>query len=361
MAPPQIPQTANSTVVSKTGRLMMKLKKEYIFIALAIVLLVGYLSVRETDRTEYKLPAIAKIAASDITRIEIARQEGPVVLEKKESTWRIQPQDYPADSGKVTAILDNLEKLFLTALVSESKSYSRYDLEPDKAIRVKAWAGEDLKRDIQIGKTAPTFQHTFVRVGDAPEVYHAQQNLKTAFDQTADKLRDKTVLAFNMEEVTEITITKEGKQTVIRKSEVAPLSTAPAPTPADGAPPADAAAVNPAEVQWLTDQGKPVDLSKMNRLLSTFSRLACESYLEGKSISDLSNPIAGIVIKGKKDYTLTLYTKDGKDATSYPASSSETGSVFTLSDRQVEPLIADPESPINNNDTDSPKKGENLL
>ena len=197
-------------------------------------------------------------------------------------------------------MLDDLEKLSLTALVSESKSYSRYDLEPDKAIRVKAWAGEELKRDIQIGKTAPTFQHTFVRVGEAPEVYHAQQNLKTAFDQTADKLRDKTVLAFNLEEVTEIAITKEGKQTVIRKSEIAPPPTAPAAAPAGGAPPADAAAVKPAEVQWLTDQGKPADLSKMNRLLSSLSRLSCESYLEGKSISDLSNPISRHRHQGKE-------------------------------------------------------------
>ncbi len=322
---------------------MMKLKKEYFFIVLAIVLLAGYLAVRKTDRTEYQLPVIAKIAASDINRIEIARREGTVVLEKKESKWLIQPQDYLADSGKVTTMLDDLEKLSLTALVSESKSYSRYDLESDKAIRVKAWAGEAPKRDIQIGKPAPTFQHTFVRIGDAPEVYHAQQNLKTAFDQTADKLRDKSVLAFSLEEVKEIAITKEGKQTVIRKSETAPPPADPAPpAPTEGAPPVDAA-VKPAEVQWLTDQGM-ADLSKINRLLSTLSRLSCESYLEGKSISGLSNPIVSVVIKGKKDYTLTLYPKTEKDATNYPASSSETGSVFTLSDQQAEPLIADPET-----------------
>jgi len=338
---------------------MMKIKKEYIFIALAIVLLVGYLSVRETDRTEYQLPAIAKVSASDITRIEIVRLEGTVVLEKKDTAWRIQPQDYLADSGKVNAMLDNLEKLSLTALVSESKSWSRYDLESDKAIRVKAWAGDGLKRDIQIGKPAPTFQHTFVRVGDEPEVYHAQQNLKTAFDQTTDKLRDKTVLAFNLEEVKEIAITREGKQTVICKSEIEPPPVAPAtaPTdgtsPVDGTPPASATAVKPSETQWITDQGKPADLSKINRLLSTLSHLSCESYLEGKNISELLNPIGGIVIKGKKDYTLTLYAKIEKDATVYLASSSETGSVFTLSDRQAEPLTADPEALFSN--ADSPK------
>ncbi len=341
----------------------MKIKKEYLFIALAIVLLVGYLSVRETDRTEYQLPAIAKVAASDITRIEIVRLEGTVVLEKKDTAWRIQPQDYLADSAKVNAMLDNLEKLSLTALVSESKSWSRYDLESDKSIRVKAWAGDGLKRDIQIGKPAPTFQHTFVRVGDEPEVYHAQQNLKTAFDQTTDKLRDKTVLAFNLEEVKEIAITREGKQTVICKSEIEPppppAGSAPADgtppadetsPPADGAPPASATAVKPVETRWITDQGKSANLSKMNRLLSTLSHLSCESYQDGKSISDLSNPIGDILIKGKKDYTLTLYAKTEKDATVYLASSSETSSVFTLSDRQAEPLTADTEALFSNSE-----------
>jgi hypothetical protein len=355
MAPPQIPQTADSTDVSKAGRLMMKLKKEYFFIALAIVLLIGYLLVRETDRTEYRLPAVAKVAASDITRIEISRLDGKVDLEKKDSTWRIQPQGYPADSGKVNAMLDDLEKLSLTALVSESKAYSRYDLEPDKAIHVKAWAGEELKRDIQIGKPAPTFQHTFVRIGDAPEVYHAQQNLKTAFDQTADKLRDKTVLAFSPEEVREITIRKGDVQTVLRKSEItsAPAPATPAPAPAEGAAPP--AAPKPADVQWITDQGKPADPSKINRLLSTLSHLSCESYLEGKRVSDLTNPIGGIVIKGKKDYTLTLYAKTDKDAKEYVASSSETASVFTLSDRQAEPLTADPGALLTGS-TENPEK-----
>jgi hypothetical protein len=344
---------------------MMKPKIEHLLIAIAIVLLVIYLSVRETDRAEYRLPAIAKITASDITRIEIARQEGTVVLEKKESTWLIQPQAYNADSGKVNTVLSDLEKLSLTALVSESKSYSRYDLEPDKAIRIKAWAGEELKRDIQIGKPASTFQHTFVRMGDGAEVYHAWQNLRTAFDQTADKLRDKTVLAFSLDEVKEIAVTRYGNQTVIRKSETAPAPDAAVPAPteqvplagaapsSEEAPPADAAP-KPAEVHWLTNEGKAADLSKMNKLLSSLSRLSCESYLDGRSVADFGTPISSIVVKGKKDYTLTIYPKTDKDAKEYPASSSESASIFTLADRQVELLVADTETLSGNTDNRNP-------
>jgi len=354
----------------------MKLKKELILIALAIVLLIGYLSVRETDRNEYRLPDIAKITVSDITRIEIARPEGTVVLEKKDSSWQIQPQAYLADSGKVNTILSDLEKLSLTAMVSESKSYTRYDLDPDKAIRIKAWAGQELKRDLQIGKPAATFQHTFVRMGDGAEVYHAWQNLRTAFDQTADKLRDKTVLAFSMDEVQEVAIHREGKETVIRKTETMPIPETAAPAegaPADAAapagqtPPADAAsksagdtpsadtASKPAEIRWLTDEGKAADLSKMNKLLSSLSRLSCESYVDGKSPADFTAPICSIVVKGKKDYTLTIYAKTDKEAKAYPASSSESACVFTLPDHLADPLIADPETLFGNTTRPTPQ------
>ena len=340
---------------------MMKLKKELILIALAIVLLIGYLSVRETDRNEYRLPDIAKITVSDITRIEIARPEGTVVLEKKDSSWQIQPQAYLADSGKVNTILSDLEKLSLTAMVSESRSYTRYDLDPDKAIRIKAWAGQELKRDLQVGKPATTFQHTFVRMGDGAEVYHAWQNLRTAFDQTADKLRDKTVLAFSLDEVKEIAVTRYGNQTVFRKSETAPAADAAATAPAqqvrpaaaktlEEAPPADSAP-KPAEAQWVTDAGKAADLSKMNKLLFSLSRLSCESFLDGKSVADFGTPISSIVIKGKKDYTLTIYTKTDKDAKDYPASSSESAAVFILSDRQADQVIADPEALVANTES----------
>lgn len=361
----------------------MKLKKELLLIAIAIVLLIGYLSVRETDRNEYRLPSFDKIAASDITRIEIVRPEGTVTLDKKDAAWVIQPKGNTADSGKVNTMLGDLEKVTLTALVSESKSYTRYDLDPDKAIRIKAWAGDALKRDIQIGKPASTFQHTFVRVGDGAEVYHAWQNLRTAFDQTADKIRDKTVLAYSMDEVKEVSIQKEGKQVVIRKTETTPPAAdtaapvqgaaasdaksaegAPSaetppkaveggpPTetlsqPAEGAPNANAPP-KPAEVRWVTDEGKVADLSKMNKLLSSMSRLSCESYLEGKTAVDLGAPICTLVVKGNKDYMLNIYAKADKDDKAYPASSSESADVFTLPDYQTESLLADPDTLFGN-------------
>ena len=142
----------------------------------------------------------------------------------------------------------------------------------------------------------------------------------------------------------------------------APAEGAPtdAAAPAGQTPPADAAsksagdtpsadtAPKPAEIRWLTDEGKAADLSKMNKLLSSLSRLSCESYMDGKSPADFTAPICRIVVKGKKDYTLTIYAKTDKEAKAYPASSSESANVFTLPDHLADPLIADPETLFGN-------------
>ena len=326
---------------------MMKIKKEYLFIALVIFSLVSYLLIRKSDRTEYQLPAVPKVIAGNITKIEVVRPGETVTLEKIDKQWMIQPQAYPADAGKITAMLTDLEQFSLTALVSETQSYSRYDLTPDKAIQVKAWVGDGVKRDIQIGKSASTYQHTYVRINDAPQVYQAQQNLKNAFDQTIAQLRDKTVLSFDPAEVKDIIITKNGQQTAFHKNEVTSESV---PTPADGAakpentPQQPAGGAKPPEIQWLTDQGSQADISKINRLISSLSRLSCESYPEENNKSELPDPISSIVIKGNKDYTLAIYPKSEKEGSGYPAVSSENSYLFTLPAYQGTTLSVDPQT-----------------
>ena len=73
-------------------------------------------------------------------------------------------------------MLNVFESLALTALVSESKDYNRYDLNAEKRITVKAWQQETLKRNFDIGKAAPSFRHTFVKIGDESRVFHASAN-----------------------------------------------------------------------------------------------------------------------------------------------------------------------------------------
>ena len=157
----------------------MKIKKEYIILLIIIIALSVYLVMRRGDRTLYELPEMPQVPQKEITRLEITRGKTVIDLTKKDDSWYIAPKEYPADAGKVKNMLDNIEKLTLTALVSESKNYNLYDLSGDAKINVKAWQGDSLKRDIDVGKTASSFRHTFVKTAGDDRVFHAAEISKT--------------------------------------------------------------------------------------------------------------------------------------------------------------------------------------
>ena len=68
----------------------------------------------------------------------ISEKEILNVLNKKGNNWYVSPEGYPVDSGKIKTMLDVIENLTVTAMVSESKNYDRYDLSDDKKITIKA-------------------------------------------------------------------------------------------------------------------------------------------------------------------------------------------------------------------------------
>ena len=129
----------------------MKIKKEYIILVLIIAGLCVYLFIRSSDHTFYQLPHLAKLEQQDIAKIEILKQGNSIVLKKRDNQWYLEPAGYLADKNKVNTMLSALDALTLTALVSESKDYNRYDLNDEKRITVKAWQQDMLKRNFDIG------------------------------------------------------------------------------------------------------------------------------------------------------------------------------------------------------------------
>jgi hypothetical protein len=303
----------------------MKLKKEYLILAGIIVALLLYLVLHRSNRTHYKLPDIQGISEKQISKLEIEKAGNALVLNKKDNTWHIDPEGYPADSSKVKKMLDVIAGLKLTALVSESKNYERYDLTQDKKIAVKAWQGKTLSREFDIGKAATTYQHTFVRWAADPNVYHAIGNFRRDFDQTVDELRDKTVLSFTEKDIREITLTKDKTTMILSQKQV---------------PEQEGKTSKEPETQmvWQNADGKKVDKQRVKTLLSFFNGLECETYINDVKKDDLKNPTCAIVMKGDKNYSLSVFAKKEKDAKTYPAISSENEYPFFLSDSQVDKI-----------------------
>lgn len=198
----------------------MRIKKEIVILVVIIILLSVYLVFRSQDRTHYSLPEIQDIAREEISRIEIAKAGSSINIKKDGDVWKIVPQEWPVEGYIVTNMLEVLESLTITTLVSESKSYNRYGLEENEKLVVKAWAGDSLKFEFEIGKKAPSSDHTFIKLADDHKVYHAKDEFQWKFDQTIEDLREKEVISLEEEKIREININREGKSYRFVRQEV---------------------------------------------------------------------------------------------------------------------------------------------
>ena len=312
----------------------MKLKKEYLILTAVMVALILYLALHRSNRTHYTLPEISSIPGKHISKIEFKKAGGTVVLNKKDNIWNIGPKEYPADSDKIEDILNVIENLKVTALVSESKNYVRYDLNPDKKIHVKAWQGKSLIREFDIGKPAATYQHTFVKLAEDPNVYHARGDFRQKFDPTVEDLRDRTVLSFVQKDLREIKIARDKKTVALDLKQV---------VEADGEK-KDAAAKtgksSEPQTAWLDTNGKKVDAVKVGRLLGFLNRLECEAYIDDSKKDVFKDPVYAVTLQGPREHSLSIFTKENKDEKTYPAVSSENDYPFLLSDTQIDSLKA---------------------
>lgn len=312
----------------------MKLKKEYIVLALVIIALAAYLGLRKTDRTHYRLPAIGEALQADMTKVEITKNGKAISLIKKNGKWVIEAGEFPVDPQKIGDMLAAMEKLSLSARISESKNYERYELGDEQKIGVKVWAGNAVKREMEIGSTASTFRHTHVRLAGDDIVYQAQGNLRAKFDVTEDGLRDKTVLAFDMESVVKLTIRKDGKTVVVSRKEGAAQEG----EKEKKTSPSGGAATEKAEPIWEDGAGKRADAANIRRVLTALSGLKYQEFIKGLKKEDLKQPVMEIVINDKTEHHLVVFAKTDKAAKSHPALSSGSDYPFLLADHQLPDL-----------------------
>jgi hypothetical protein len=331
----------------------MKIRKEYIILVAVIIALSLYLLLRKQDRTHYKVPKVPPLAQADISKIEISKKGVAITLIKKDNIWRIAPQGYTADAGKVKSMLDAIEKLNLTALVSESKNYTRYDLGGEKRLMVKAWTGNTLKRDFAVGKVAASYRHTFVRVGEDHRVYHANGNFRGVFDLNLDNLRDRMVLKFEKAEIQGILVSKGGKSTSFSRKQV-PVEIKLEKEIEVSSPP-----TAKTETMWETSQGEKADETKLDRLLTTLSNLRCEKYVDDRKKEDFIEPAYTVRLIGVQEYSLSIFDRLDKDAKAYPAISSVKDYPFLLEERQADDIMKDPEQLLAEPRKEEAGKGEN--
>ena len=309
----------------------MKVKKEYLFLAVIIIALCVYLILRNRDRTHYVLPELPKVEKTEITGLVVSRADSSITLKRRDDKWSLHPQGYPADQEKVDKMLDAVSGLTLTALVSESRNYSPYELTDDKKIGVEALGEGGALSRFDIGKPATTYRHTYIRVDNNPAVYQVRENIRRIFDVQVDKLRDRTAVKLDKEAISEIAITSGGESITILKNDLVPV-----PMPPTGD---DSVAIEPPP-PWQTADGREAKESELNRVINRLVNLQCDSYIEGATKADFTNPIFTITVKSSEEATLSIFEK--REDNKYPAVSSQNDYPFLLPEWTANQIMKKP-------------------
>lgn len=314
------------------------MKKEYIIPVLIIIALAAYLTLRSTDQTHYELPNLAALENAKIDRLKVTSGESdPIELVKKDEQWFIEPQGYLADSAKVKKMVEAAAGLSITELVSESANYQRYDLGDDKKINVQVFEEGNKAREFDLGRVAPTFQHTFTRLADNPNIYYAKSAMKTTFDHTVETLRDKNVLSFEVDAVNGLDIRKGDISLTIAKKEI--LAEVDEKEKEETTEEDDSSTPPPApKTQWQDAQNQPVNQNAVNSLLGTLSNLKCESYLEDNAKDALKDPAWTVTVKTDSDtYILAVFPEpDQEENDRVSATSSANQYAFEFPNHRVE-------------------------
>lgn len=323
-----------------------KIKKEFIILGVVIIVLLFYLILKKSDSVHYDIPDVKPIEKEDIGKVEITLKGKTIVLNKKEDKWVVGEKHYIADDGKVKNILETIAGLSLSEMVSASKNYNPYELDEEKKIAVKAYKEDNAVREFDIGKQASTFGHTFVKLAGDDNVYHAEKSFRGYFEQKLDDLRDKKVMKFDKDEISEVYLKSEDIEYRFTKK-VTIDKPAPAQTQKGEEDKADTPPPAPEEkIQWLTQDSKEGDKTKLDSFINQLADLSCDKYMEDTEVKDFKDkkPLFTLTLKGSKDYTLTLFEKLGEghvDKDKFTAVSSENAYPFLLPGHKGDNFIKD--------------------
>ena len=288
------------------------MKKEYLILILIIAALAGYLVLNKEDRRQYTLPDPPAVDSKKIDRLTVEKPDQTLDFIRTQSGWVVTKLSYPADSAAVRQMLDVISGLRLSALVSEKQDVIRYELDNTQRLIVTAFEGETPVLSLKIGKTAPTYNHTFVMLENDPNIYQANDSFRSHFNKSLDEFRDRRVLTFQEAHIKAITIQTPEKEVVL---------TARAPAGDD---------TLDTEPVFNYQDGTSPDPATVSDLLNSLSDLTCERFLPDteKTVMESSSPILTIVLENDATRVLKLFERNGDEPV--PATSSMNDQVFLL-------------------------------
>ncbi len=312
------------------------MKNKKFLISLGIIALCALVLVINSYRSSSVPSLKAWTGAAD--EILVTREGKTVSLVLKEGKWLMGEKAFPADPEAMTQIENKLKNLKLSELITSTPHYERYDLAGERAVTVQAKSGGKTLREVTLGKKSSTMRHTYVRLGEAPEVYLASGSFDE-LTKPADDLRDKTIMKVSKGAIESFEVVNKGIRTRVVKQVEEQKEESAAKDPAAPEGPAQEKTKKVEKWTFADNPAARVDEGKLGQVLAAIDPLKAMAFIE-QDVRGLAPQCTLSVRAFGKDMRLDIYRKldDGR----YLCGSSESPYAFALDSWKVENTIMKP-------------------
>lgn len=159
--------------------------------------------------------AILNFTDDDVQRFSVVRADGTITLARKDGQWTIeQPGPYPADTPTVRSFLSTLRTMRAIDFPNDQPTdLTPYGLDNPR-LRVVLFLGKDqAEKHVLIGKENPEKStEIYVQTSGLPTIYTVSDWVWRDLNKSVGDFRDKTVLAYDQEQVQAVEVTREDGQ-----------------------------------------------------------------------------------------------------------------------------------------------------
>jgi hypothetical protein len=150
---------------------------------------------------------ILRFEDADVRQIALVGPDRNILLTRSGDDWKIeQPSIYPADASTVRSFLSSLRAVRATDFPDENPATLQpYGLDPPRLSVTLVVGKDEDRKEILVGKEAKEGK-LYVKSSSRPTVYEVSDWVYRDLDKQLNDFRDKTVLTFDKDAVTEVQI-----------------------------------------------------------------------------------------------------------------------------------------------------------
>lgn len=269
---------------------------------LALLIYVFFTQTGNKGFNTITLPSLPKIAAGDMTRIEIGEPAGRMVLEQTDGHWKIvEPFAFPADKNKLESLQRLLAELRLTDLISENpKSPGEYGLVSGTALTLEVTGKPGTKLSLTVGSSNSTGTHTFVQLPKGSGVYQVLGDIVYQLKRPASEWRSLQIYDFLPESAQRVEISRPDSKrplVLVRSEEAEPKIVTSAPQGVTSTP-------LPVKVVWKAGKQQFPE-ARLAQWVNVFAHLSAAKIAD--NVSWTGKPLAVLKVKtAEAEYSLEV-------------------------------------------------------